>query len=681
MDLFSNNISYQDIVNQIKHWIIINNKNSGILSELNVEGSNISTIIDALAYVYMVSNFKNEIYFNEFSLQAKIPSNVIKRVMDFGVIPITRRASKIKLLLQNKTSSEITLSADSEIYISTQNPNINFYTKFDERVYISQNIPLEIEFYDLIPQVSQTFSIDTNFTKLSNVELPYKFEIDYNSFSITNLQGDIFKQFDNTVNLSETTVNTIYYYFDLTGETLKVKFLGGFVGKTYNGNIVISYGITNGDIANGISDSTMKIKSISGSSVPLTDLTIVSQNNISFGGNTESNIEVLRKSATTTFKSQQSIITKDDLMFYFKNLYPSYEVIVKTPEEQYMLTSAGYIYVAIYRVKNGIIEHFDYTNIGTEALYKKLTMGVKIFFFNVTFVDINFNINLIVNKNINANIIENSIKTLIANNFSNKKYFTKYNIQEKILSSNLNGIVSLNIDNLQYSINRTISTYKTNSLTYKCNSYEKLPLSTFERIIEVNLRNVNVTDSNNTDIKSQVSQNITNSFNNVGAENIFYQFSENFKIIPIPLKIENYISNIPLKVYSKKLNNCSIKITLTDNQTFILSNILLRQTQIGNNGVGYFVDNDLIHSYTEDNEIKYLTLFQKLDKSNSKKVLGFTTDDDNKNFYMVCNENFINVGDLTVTKVEVIVDNDNVLSYSDVVIVDKDNISITTNKI
>jgi hypothetical protein len=722
MELFSNNIVFNDIVNQIKSWIVNNNYNNSMIEEMNVNGSNISTLIDIVAYVTMVSDFKNEIYFNEYSLlDAKLETNQIKRAMEYGVIPQSKTASRIKVSINSKTTDITTTLDGGVIVLTSDKPQIQFVGEINDAITFSPNIPIEIEFKQLTPQSDLRFNVNTDVKSLDSVvTLPFRNEIEYSTFDITNVADDTFVKFDNTIDLSNLDDTKIYYMLDFSGNFAKIRFLSGFIGKTFEGEIVVKYSTTSGIDGNGLLDKNLKIKSSTlivdgGSAIDTSQLKIIVNNEVSTNGTNESDVNLLKYLAISSFKSQHAIIRRDDLYYYLKNKYNGYDVIIITPEEQYVNISAGVIYVAMYRVVNNVVEHFSYDTEDFTELYNKLSLGVKIIWFDVDDITLNLNANVLINKNVNQNIMSNVIKSNIVNQFSNKKYFSKYEIQEKIISSGLTGLLSFSINEFDFFIQRNISNYKSNNFYYYLNSYNKLPISVYERLLDSYLKDYTITDNSGFDKKNELYNRLRFNFNNLTPDIIIYKLNDNFITTPISLNIENFMSDVPIKPLSKKLKNIEItlnfNVTSTENIVSIknsdgrgnvtyenstlsvtLQNPFVRKTSF-NSDVAYLIDENIqLEVKTNVNsEIKtsYISLLELLDNNIQKKIFGFYNYYDSTNKIknsIIVNDNLKIRTDeanlvFTMSHFKLKVISDIVFSNADVILLNRDNINLTFNKI
>jgi hypothetical protein len=193
---------------------------------------------------------KNEMYFNEYSLSdATIPSNQIKRAMEYGTIIRSKKASKIKVALKSK-NLDITTSNGVISIIPISNPNLDFIAELDtNEITFSSNDVVELEFKQIVKQTVLTFNVNTNYKSNTNyIDIPGKFDIDYDTFNITTTDGTECVKFDNTLDFSTYDATKIYYLMDFSGDNLRVIFLSGFIGKEYSGNVNITYNTTQNQI-------------------------------------------------------------------------------------------------------------------------------------------------------------------------------------------------------------------------------------------------------------------------------------------------------------------------------------------------------------------------------------------------------------------------------------------------
>lgn len=658
MNLFDSNLTYGDIVNQIKQFVIDNNtNNSTLLQELNVKSSNISTLVDIVAYVYMVSNFKNEMYFGEFSLtDATIPSNQIKRAMELGVIIQSKKSSSIKLKIRSKTNDLIvdTKAGSTLSVVSKTNPNLQFIYECNDSIVITPSTEVELEFKQLQVQPSQVFTIDTNYKSVNNyISLQNAFDIDYNTFSITDSNNVEFIRFDNTYDVTSIDNTKKYYIMDFTDSTsAKIRFLGGFIGAEYKGNVTVKYNTTFGSLANGISDTDLKFKSTDitlsdNSSLSISDLIIIPSENKTNNGTDEVDTNLLKFIAPTTFKSKNSIITKDDLKSWFKLNFGGYESIIIGADDLYTNVIPGRIYVYLYKIVNNKVINFDYNDYDWTELYSKLSLGCRIVWSDVCEVNTRVKSTAVVSKNVNASVITNQIQSIIVGNFNNSTFFTKHGIQQKIMENGISGLIGFNIDSVvtYYSKDIVISS-NTSSFNYKLNSYNKVSDTLYNNIIDSYLSNYNITDINGNNKKVELSDKLKNNFTNITPENLIFHNNDSFYVLTIPSDLTtNNIKDVNLKPLSKILNNISFSFIFSSNTTITsvtsltpkvktsinndgskltveINNVKLRQVTLNDSTNSYFIDEDITVEITID-EIKYnIWLFNQLDSTLSKKLLG-----------------------------------------------------------
>lgn len=672
MTIFEQNLTYSDITNQIRSFIVSNNiGNTSLINEINTYGSNISTLIDIVGYVYLVSNMKNEMYFNEYSLSdATIPSNQIKRAMEYGTIIQSKKASKIKVALKSK-NSDITVSNGVISIIPTSNPNLDFITELDtNEITFSSNDVVELEFKQIVKQTVLTFNVNTNYKSNTNyIDIPGKFDIDYDTFGITTTDGTECVKFDNTLDFSTYDATKIYYLMDFTGDNLRVIFLSGFIGTEYSGNVNITYNTTQGSNGNGYIDSGFKIKGTTLTGLNISDIQIFVQGNKTSNGQNEVDTNLLKYIAPTSFKSQQAIITKQDLINFFRLNYSGYNCLVLTSDDIIQNVTAGRIFVYLYKISNGNIISFDYNAEDWTTLYQKISLGSQIIFLDINEVNLKIDTTVMVSKSKNTSVVNNQIQNIIINHFNNTSFFTKSQISEKVLQSAIDGLSGFTINNITQYFTKSITTeLNSNVFIYRLNSYNKPPQGTYESLIDNYFKDYTVIDKNNVVKTTELKDKLKFNFNNLTSDLLSYKRYDSFVTLPMPTNITlGNLINVTLKPLSKNLKNITIgldfKLTqniiqsvksLSEKQsvafegqniTVTLSQSKLRKVTFNDSDEDcYFIDEDVIIELTDtSNNVYILSLMKNLDSTvENKKIVGFYSDINkykSQVSYLVCNDN------------------------------------------
>ncbi len=120
------NLDFDQIKTSIKDYLKANSN----FTDYDFEGSNLSTVIDVLAYNTYITSYNTNMVTNEvFIDSATLRSNVVSLARNIGYLPRSRKASKANISFSvdtlNTSASSITLKAGvcvtSSIKFATEN--------------------------------------------------------------------------------------------------------------------------------------------------------------------------------------------------------------------------------------------------------------------------------------------------------------------------------------------------------------------------------------------------------------------------------------------------------------------------------------------------------------------------------------------------------------------------------
>ena len=329
---FLNNagLSYNDIKYNFINYL----KSQEQFSDYNLEGSNISVILDILSYNTAQQGFYNTMVANEMFIdRANKRSSIVSLAKLVGYTPSTKRAAKAKILItvdaENVPSSKIlsrgsvfTGTLDNNNYSFTNTESYSFYpytfassTDPDSSengeilTYACGPLPIKqgvlntisynVESYDqsfLISDInadkdSIRVVVMNSVSDITGINIPW-----YSSTDITNINEN----------------SKVFFLEENSFGQLVLKFGDGVLGKKLNvGNVVIiEYLSTSGSEANniGLNDTVTRSSfSFEGSE----DYTILTLEPSNSGFDRESSSSI-RKNAVRNFTARERVVTVKD---------------------------------------------------------------------------------------------------------------------------------------------------------------------------------------------------------------------------------------------------------------------------------------------------------------------------------------------------------------------------------
>ena len=346
-------LDFDDIASNLKEYL----KGQSTLKDYNFEGSNISLLIDLLAYSSHVSAFNANMVASELFLDtAQIRKNVVSRAKEIGYTPTSATASMATIDLQVNNpliGGEIPTSL-------TLNRGHKFKTAYDGLVFP----------YVLLE--SKTISPLDGIFKFENLKL-YQGTMNSDIFAYNGqIQNQRFALSEELVDTSSITVTVqstgggssawaksedisgvdkdskVWYVQENDQGLFEVYFGDGVISaEPLDGDtITISYLVTNATHTEGANIFTMS-DSIGGNS----DVTIITKT-ASSGGKDKEDIESIRFAASKFYTSQNRLVTVDDYKSKLQTLYPGADSISVWGGEDNNPPQYGKIFIAIKPSQN-----------------------------------------------------------------------------------------------------------------------------------------------------------------------------------------------------------------------------------------------------------------------------------------------------------------------------------------
>ena len=346
-------LDFDDIASNLKEYL----KGQSTLKDYNFEGSNISLLIDLLAYSSHVSAFNANMVASELFLDtAQIRKNVVSRAKEIGYTPTSATASMATIDLQVNNpliGGEIPTSL-------TLNRGHKFKTSYDGSVFP----------YVLLE--SKTISPLDGIFKFENLKL-YQGTMNSDIFAYNGqIQNQRFALSEELVDTSSITVTVqstgggssawaksedisgvdkdskVWYVQENDQGLFEVYFGDGVISaEPLDGDtITISYLVTNAIHTEGANIFTMS-DSIGGNS----DVTLITKT-ASSGGKDKEDIESIRFAASKFYTSQNRLVTVDDYKSKLQTLYPGADSISVWGGEDNNPPQYGKIFIAIKPSQN-----------------------------------------------------------------------------------------------------------------------------------------------------------------------------------------------------------------------------------------------------------------------------------------------------------------------------------------
>ena len=352
------NLNFEDIKTSIKNYI----KQNSNFSDMDFEGSNLSTLINILAYNSYSTAYNTNMAINEtFIDSATLRENVVSLARNIGYVPRSRRAARatINLSFVGLTSTTEQVTIQPGIVCNGAISNVNYIFSIPESVTmlaedgtasgsieIFQGQYLTSRFVINNNNPSERYVIPNNGVDTSTINIKVR-----NSLS-DNTSVD-YKLVDNIIGVTSTS--NIFLLQETTDEKYEVLFGDNIFGKKLeSGNVVdISYIKTNGKEGNGASKFNFVGNVINENNATETDFIVsISAQNKAENGDDIEPVESVKYYAPRLYAAQHRAVTANDYEALLPSIYPNIESVSSYGGEELTPPQFGRVFIAA-KPKNG----------------------------------------------------------------------------------------------------------------------------------------------------------------------------------------------------------------------------------------------------------------------------------------------------------------------------------------
>ena len=412
---------------QIKVSIIDYLRSNSNFTDYDFEGSNLSTIIDTLAYNTYITSYNANMATNEvFIDSATLRENVVSLARNIGYVPRSRKAAKatISFTVDASDTSAVSLTLKKGIVaVSAQT--------FGKETF-SFSIPNDITapvrsdgtaFFDNIDiyegsYINQTFAINSRSTYQRFI-LPNT-GIDTSLLNVVvrdNANSSVTRRFNQfTSFVGVDSKSKIYFVQETDNERYELLFGDGVFGeKLLEPRVIeVDYIVSKGSEGNNINKFVFagRIQSNSGTSIT-TGLSLLTTEQYSYGGKEIESVESVKRFAPRIYASQNRAVTTSDYEALIPTIYPESESVSAFGGEQLSPPSFGRVFISI-KPHNGVyISDAIKSNIKNE-LKKYSVAGISPEIVDLKYLYIEPQITTYYNTSLAPN--SNSVKTIVSDN-------------------------------------------------------------------------------------------------------------------------------------------------------------------------------------------------------------------------------------------------------------------------
>ena len=359
-------LDFDQIKETLKQYLQSNSN----FTDYDFEGSNLSTILDVLAYNTYITSYNANMISNEvFIDSATLRENVVALARNIGYVPRSRKASTATInftvepgitpppttitLKKGPVASTNEFGGQSFVFGLTKDvtkPVIDGVASFLE-VDVKEGTVIDQKFPFSTNNINQRFILSNSGIDLSTLEVYVRPSATSSLLSSYTRQDSLF---DAVTGSAITSKSLIYYIQEIEDEQYEIIFGDGIFGKALeDGNIVeVSYIVSNGSEANGISNLSFSGKcTYSRNAVENTitsGISLVTANTPSSGGDEIETVDSVKKYAPQIYSTQNRALTSNDYEILIPNkIYPETESISVYGGEELVPPQYGKVFISI----------------------------------------------------------------------------------------------------------------------------------------------------------------------------------------------------------------------------------------------------------------------------------------------------------------------------------------------
>ena len=432
------NLDFDQIKVTIKDYL----RSNSDFTDYDFEGSNLSTIIDVLAYNTYITSYNANMVANEVFLDsATLRENVVSLIQNVGYLPRSKRAARINASFYIDTSGYATqpqniklhkglvattteFTNESYTFVSLDDitkPVFNRRAVFTDLELVEGNYlttNFTVDSYDpnqrfILPNTgidTTTIRVIVKPSQFSNTSREYA-----QTGNVTSCHGH------HTTNQSLFEVNgssAVYWIREIEGERYELIFGDGIFGKKLEAPsyIEVSYVVTNGKNANGITGLNFNGKLTSGrSNLALTSgVSLLALGSPAAGGTDIESLDSIKKYGPRVHGSQNRAVTANDYQTLIPTVFPETEAVSCFGGEELSPPRFGQVFCAVKPTNGSYLSNALKENL-KNTIKKYNVAGINLDITDLKYLYIEPNVSVYYNCNAGGskNDIVNAVMTAI----------------------------------------------------------------------------------------------------------------------------------------------------------------------------------------------------------------------------------------------------------------------------
>jgi len=416
------NLDFEQIKASLREYLRSNSN----FTDFDFEGSNLSILIDTLAYNSYITNYNANMIANEaFIDSATLRENVVALARNIGYVPSSRKSSTANITFSvdlgaGVTKSSITLKSGLVALGNFANTNYTFVIPEDVTspivdgiafftIDIKQGTYLTKEFVVNTSQDTQRFILPNPYVDTSTIRVSVK-------DTATSTTQKIYSLVDNIIGIK--TTSEVYLIQEVQDEKYELLFGDGVIGKKLtSGNVVnVTYVVSDGVNGNGVSNFSFAGKLVDNDGgLITTGISDIITNQPSRNGAEIENISTIKNLAPRIYASQYRAVTAGDYESIIPTIYSNAESVTAYGGEDASPPQFGKVFISI-KPKNGqYISDFDKRQL-LQKLKGYSVAGIRPEFIDLKYLYVELDTTVYYNSNMISSLSD--LKTKVINSLN-----------------------------------------------------------------------------------------------------------------------------------------------------------------------------------------------------------------------------------------------------------------------
>ena len=413
------NLDFADIKQSIRDYLRANTN----FTDYDFEGSNLSIIIDALAYNTYITAYNTNMAANECFLDsATLRENVVALARNIGYVPRSRRAARARVSFNvSGLTDTSTLTLNSGLVCNGVGRNSNFIFSIPESITVPVNNGFaefnNIEIYEgtFVAQSftvqsslsNQKFILDNSFIDTSTIKVRVR-SSESSTSSVT------YKQIDNVIGITSTSNS--YLLQEIEDERYELIFGDNVIAKKLeNNNFIIATYITSaGREGNDASEFSFvgNITNQDGGAIDATDVSLIETVEKSRDGDEIESISSIKYYAPRIYSSQYRAVTASDYESVLGYIYPNVQSVTAFGGEEMSPPRFGKVFISV-KPRNGDFLSDETKRELIQKLKSYAVAGIVPEFLDLKYLYVELQVNAYYNPSLNDQ--SESLKTGVSN--------------------------------------------------------------------------------------------------------------------------------------------------------------------------------------------------------------------------------------------------------------------------